>query len=185
MTSSFVNRTGFSIPSSVTITSSSIRIAEAAVEVDARLDGDDVAGRERVGALGREPRRLVDVEAEAVAETVAERAGEVAALDDVARGGVDVDAGHAGTDRVEPRLLRREHDVVRLAHLAVELAGRERARVVGEVAADVGSRCRSRRARPPDHLVAGARVRLRAGRAGADDRLERLARPRLPRGRAA
>ncbi len=50
---------------------------EAAGEVDAGLDGDDVAGRERVGALGREPRRLVDVEAEAVSEPVAERAGEV------------------------------------------------------------------------------------------------------------
>ena len=52
--------------------------AEAAVEVDARLDGDDVAGRERVGALGGEARRLVHVEAEPVAEPVAEGAREAA-----------------------------------------------------------------------------------------------------------
>src|SRR3954463_16544067 len=82
---------------------------EAALEVDAGLDGDDVARRERVGALRREPRRLVDVEAEAVPETVAERAREVAALDDVPRGRVDLHTALAGADRVEPRLLRREH----------------------------------------------------------------------------
>ena len=50
--------------------------AEPAREVDARLDGDDVAGGERVGALGGEPRRLVDLQPEPVAEAVAERARE-------------------------------------------------------------------------------------------------------------
>ena len=70
--------------------------------------------------LGREPRRLVDVEAEAVPEPVAERPGERARLDDAARGRVGLDARHAGPDRVERRLLRGEHDLVRLAHLAVE-----------------------------------------------------------------
>ena len=95
------------------------------------------------------------------------------AFDDAARGRVGVDAGHAGADRVEPRLLRREHDVVRLAHLAVELAGGERPRVVGDVAADAAAGVDHDELAGLDDAVACARVRPRAGRAGADDRLER------------
>ena len=115
----------------------------------------------------------MDVEPEPVAEAVAERAGEVAPLDHVPRGRVGVDAGHAGADRVEPRLLRREHDVVRLPHLVVELAGGERARVVGDVAVDVAAGVDHDELARLDHAVARARVRPRAGRARADDRLER------------
>src|SRR4029077_12140641 len=46
--------------------------AADAREVDARLDGDDVPDLDRVGRLGRETRRLVDEQADAVPEAVAE-----------------------------------------------------------------------------------------------------------------
>jgi len=45
-----------------------------------------------------------------------------------AQAGDEVRPPDAGPDRVQPRPLRREHDVVRLAHLGVELAGGERPR---------------------------------------------------------
>ncbi len=116
----------------------------------------------------------MDIEAEAVAEPVAERSCERAALDDVARRRVCVDAGHAGPDRFEPGQLRGEHDVVRLPQLAVELAGGEGPRVVGDVPADAAPGVDHDELAGLDDAVAGARVRLRAGRSGADDRLERL-----------
>src|SRR5918911_4088141 len=59
--------------------------AAAALEVDARLDGHDVPGSERVRGRVGETRRLVDLDADAVAEPVAERGAEPFARDDVAR----------------------------------------------------------------------------------------------------
>ena len=59
-------------PSGATTTRSSIRTPKLARHVDARLDGDDVAGLQRALAAGREPRRLVHLEPDAVAEPVAE-----------------------------------------------------------------------------------------------------------------
>src|SRR4029077_1204128 len=147
---------------------------EAALEVDAGLDGDDGACRERVGALAREPRRLVDVEPEAVSEPVAERARESARLDHVARGRIDIDAARAGPDRVEPRLLGRADDVVRLPHLGVELSGRERPGVVRLVTVDLAAGVDDDELALADHAIAGARVWPGAHGPGADDRLERL-----------
>ena len=46
--------------------------ADGARHVDPGLDGDDVAGGERVVALLRQARGLVDLEPDAVAEPVAE-----------------------------------------------------------------------------------------------------------------
>src|SRR6266536_5108650 len=46
--------------------------AADAWDVHARLDGDDIAGLQRVGRRGGQARRLVDLEADAVAEAVAE-----------------------------------------------------------------------------------------------------------------
>ena len=50
---------------------------------------------ERVGRLGREARRLVDGDADAVAEAVAEVVAVAGRLDHVARERVGLDAGHA------------------------------------------------------------------------------------------
>src|SRR5215218_11438455 len=61
-----------------------------AAQVDPRLDGDHVAGGEHVRRLRREPRVLVDEQADAVAEPVAERFSEALALDSPPRDGVDV-----------------------------------------------------------------------------------------------
>src|SRR5581483_10504337 len=148
--------------------------AEAPVEVDAGLDRDDVAGGKHVARLGREARRLVHVEPQPVAEAVAHRAAERARVDDAPGERVGLDARDAGVDAVERALLRGENRRVRLLRLAVERAGRERARVVRRVAADRAAGVDHDELAGADLPVAGTRVRPRARRAGADDRLERL-----------
>src|SRR3954453_1720862 len=69
--------------------------AEAALEIDARLDRDDVAQDERVGRLRREARRLMAVEAQAVPEPMAERSLERRRVDHVARERIRLDTGDA------------------------------------------------------------------------------------------
>src|SRR5437764_2095546 len=65
---------------------------EASGQVDARFDGDDVPRlKRRLVALGQ-PRRLVDLEAHAVAEPVAELIAAPGLLDRPARGGVHLAA---------------------------------------------------------------------------------------------
>ena len=81
--------------------------AELALDVDARLDGDDVSRLEDVARLRGQPRLLVDVETEAVAEAVAERARRTGSPRSTLRASrVDLDAGDAGADRRRARLLR-------------------------------------------------------------------------------
>src|SRR5919206_5183353 len=57
--------------------------AAAAFEVDPRLDGHDVAWLERVGRFSRQPRRFVNLQAETMAQAVAECAVEAGRVDDV------------------------------------------------------------------------------------------------------
>src|SRR5712692_1408888 len=52
-------------------------------EVDTRLDGDDLSLRQHVCAGGAQRRRLVDLDAHAVAEAVAERLAVAGAVDHV------------------------------------------------------------------------------------------------------
>src|SRR3954452_4995160 len=120
------------------------------------------------------------VEAEAVPEPVAERTREVAVLDDAPRRGVRIDPPYPGPNRLQPGLLSREHDVVRLPHLSLQLARGERPRVVRDVATHVRPGIDPHQLTGLDDPVAGARVRPCSGRPGADDRLEcRLVRPFL------
>ena len=95
-----------------------MRTPTAPGHVDARLDGHDLAGGERRVAALREPRALVDLDADAVAEAVAEVLAVAGGGDDVARDRVDLAAGGAGADRGERRLLRRAHELVDLARRA-------------------------------------------------------------------
>ncbi len=104
------------------------------------------------------------VEAETVAEPVAHRAAKRARVDHVAGEGVRLDAGDAGADTAERRILGKLHDFVRLAQLLVERAGRERARVVGRVPADRAACVDDDELVLPDFPVTGAAVRLRACR---------------------
>ena len=69
--------------------------ADVAGHVDARLDGHDVARRELALRRLGEPRRLVDLEPDAVAEPVAEVLAVAGRVDDLARDGVDVLARRA------------------------------------------------------------------------------------------
>src|SRR5438132_9672846 len=107
--------------------------AEAAREVDPRLDGDDVARHERVARLRSERRRLVYLEADAVPEPVAVRLAVARSADRRARHLVDVPAGLARPHRLERAPLRVAHELVDARRLVVELTGGERAGAVGAV----------------------------------------------------
>src|SRR5438270_6391942 len=80
--------------------------AADAFEVDTRLDRDDVARLERVGRLGREPRRFVHLEAHSVAEAVAEVLAEAGVRDRLARQCVRLDTRQARLDVRARSLLR-------------------------------------------------------------------------------
>ena len=74
---------------------------ELARQVDAGLDGDDVAGAQLVLGALRQPRRLVDLEADAVTETVAELLAVAGGVDHRAGDGVDLAAAGPGPDGLE------------------------------------------------------------------------------------
>src|SRR5688572_13470984 len=68
-------------------------------EVDARFDGDDVAGGEHSVGHRRDPRVLVDVEPHPVAGAVDEGVGPPCLRDHVATGRIDVPGAHARSHR--------------------------------------------------------------------------------------
>src|SRR6476659_2330970 len=91
--------------------------AKAARQVDAGLDGGDLPrGEDVVGAL-REPRALVDLEADPVPERVAEVLAVPGAVDHPAGSAVDVLALDPGGDRLQPGLLGLPHHLVDRARL--------------------------------------------------------------------
>src|SRR5439155_9565041 len=77
------------------------------------------------------------------------------------------------TQPAERSLLRRQHHVVRIAHLAVHAADRERARVVGRIAVDRAARIDDDELPFAHHSLTRTRMRARASRPGTDDELER------------
>ena len=77
--------------------------ATDAGEVDAGLDGHDDARVQGTTGRLRDPRRLVDLEADAVAGAVRERVAPTGGLDHVATRAVDRRALDAGRDRVAAR----------------------------------------------------------------------------------
>src|SRR5215204_6249363 len=81
-------------------------------EVDAGLDGDDVADRDRAAGLLREPRVLVDEQADTVAEAVPERLAEAGRVDAVACRRVHPRPGRTRPNSLEPRDLGIETDLV-------------------------------------------------------------------------
>src|SRR3954463_427403 len=143
-----------------------------ALEVDARLDGDDVARRERVARFARKARRLVHLEPDAVAEPMAELVAEAGGFDLVAGGSVGVHAGDAGPRSFEARQLAFERRGVSGLELVRQRAGGEGARAVGVVAVDHRARVDHDRLAGLDRALGRARVRLRRVRARGDDRLE-------------
>src|SRR4051794_8660750 len=143
-----------------------------ALEVDPRFDGHDLALGERVARLAAEARRLVHLEAEAVAEPVAEVLAEAGLLDHLAGAQVGVDSAGAWADRVERGQLRSEAHVVGLLQAIGKRARRERARAVRVVGADPGARVDYDGLAGLDLSVRGPAVRSRSVRAACDDRLE-------------
>ena len=114
--------------------------AALAGEVDPRLDGDDVAGLEHVGRLGAQRRGLVDLDADAVPEPVAERLAEPGCVDQRARGRVGVNATHSRSDGLQARELCFQTERVDLRQPLGDLAHRERPRAVRAVAVDDATR---------------------------------------------
>src|SRR5438270_9960114 len=102
-------------------------------QVDARLDGDDVAGGERVLGQRRQPRPLVDLEPDAVPEAVAEVLAVARVGDQLARGRVDVLAARARANLAERALLGLVNELVDLGGVRRQRTGRERARAIGAV----------------------------------------------------
>src|SRR3954464_10503100 len=89
--------------------------ADAAVlgEIDTRLDGDDVAGGQRISRGGPDRRRLVDVEPNAVAGRVLEGVHPVGLepCEGVATDAVDLGRGHTGAPGGGAARLRLRHHV--------------------------------------------------------------------------
>ena len=79
--------------------------SQLAGNVDPRLDRHHLAGLEHVLGAVRDARRLVDLEADTVAEPVAEALAVAGLLDDLAGDGVDRLTALAGRDRLEGRRL--------------------------------------------------------------------------------
>ena len=152
-------------------------------EIHTGLDGDDVTGCERSSRRPRDPRVLVDLEADAVAGAVGERVGPTGLADDDRQASstalVSVPAATAATPA---------------ACAAVTTSSIRRCVAEGSPmqngAGHVGAVAVDQRAEVDDHEVAlldpavragGAVVGLGAVRPGGDDRLER----RCPRRRGA
>ncbi len=108
-----------------------------------------------------------------MAEAVAELLAVPGRRDRVAGERVGLRGAHPGPDPAQGRLLRLQADLVDLAQLRRQLAGREGARAVGRVAVDDGAPVDDDELPPPDEPVGRPPVRHRAGRPRADDRLER------------
>src|SRR3954470_2519920 len=111
--------------------------AAEARHVDPGLDRDDVPGLERVRRLRRQARRLVDLQADAVPEPVAELLAVAGLVDDPARDRVGLHPRHAGANLRERRLLRLAADVVDPPQLLRKRTRGERARAVGAVAVEL------------------------------------------------
>ena len=132
-----------------------------------------MAGDERVGRLGREPRGFVDRDADAVAEAVAEVLAETGGLDRIAGERIGFDAGEPRLDVRAGALLRGQADVVGLPQAAGHPARRERARAVAAVAVDPHPPVDRDERAALDDLVGRMAVRPRAVLARRDDRVER------------
>src|SRR6266487_1330361 len=96
--------------------------AAQARQVHARFHGDDRPGRELVGELETQPRALVDLQPDAVAEPVGERLSVPRLLDGAAHDAIDLASRDPGPDGVDTDLLRLPHDVVNLPKLRRRLA---------------------------------------------------------------
>src|SRR6185369_10581218 len=88
--------------------------AEAAGQVDARLDAERDAGPKRLGVAAHEIRLLVTLEADPVTRPVEELGSEPAILDDPPRGRVDRLAGGPRPDRARGADVRLPDQLVDL-----------------------------------------------------------------------
>src|ERR1051326_6288702 len=142
-------------------------------KIDPRLDRDYRSGRERgLGGPG-EPRGLVHLEPDPVAERVPECVVVSGAGDDVARQGVGLPAGHAGADRLAGDALRQAHDLVDLPLPAVRRRPHDDGPgEVGAVPFELRAEIQQEPFAPAERAVAGAGVRERTPRPRGDDGLE-------------
>ncbi len=152
--------------------------AQPAGQVDAGLDRHDVTDQQRILARqAREARPLVNLEPDAVAETVAEVIALPRLLDHLACDRIDLFAVRTGLDRGERPFLGFQHERVDLPGSRGDpLAGRVRARAVRAVALVQRAPVDRQQRVLADLPRARLGVRQRAVRAGGDDRGEACAR---------
>src|SRR5215207_2513719 len=142
-------------------------------EIDPWLDGDGHPIGQCTGAEGAQRRCLVDLQADAVAETVQEGLAVAAGDDHVPGGGVDRADVRAGRQRLPAGLLRRPDQLVDLLLPTGRLTQHQRAGHVRVVAADGGAEVELDQVAALQHPVHRPVMRHRRVRAGRHDRLER------------
>src|SRR5512134_1252601 len=144
--------------------------------VDARLDRHDGSRGQGVrGELAPEPRPLVDVEPDPVAEAVREGVTVPGTLDDLSGGGVDLGPTHPLAHGVDAGLLGLADHIVDLLELRGRLTERDRACHVGVVAAGEGAEVHLDHVTFLQGSVTGVVVRLRGVLPEGHDRIERQA----------
>ena len=128
---------------------------------------------------GREPRRLVDLEADAVPEPVPELVAAPGRLDRVARHPVHLPHVRARLRGRQRRLLGGAHQLVGIAGLRVDLAGGECPRAVRAVGVEHAAEVDHDQRVARDHgVAAGSGMRQGAVLGGGDDRAGRKPRRR-------
>ena len=156
-----------------------MRTPRDAVEVDARLDGEDRRrGQRLLRCRAAHGGQLVGGQADAMAGAVPEAGPLAGGLDDVAGGGVHLPVGDAapGGDRLaeqlDGRLLGPRDELVDGQVSGRRLAHEERARHVGAVAVDPGTEVEEEHLTPSHGPLAGRAVGQRSPRAGQAGHVE-------------
>ena len=144
-------------------------------QIDTGLHGDRRASKQCTGGRRADSRRFVDLQSDAVAESVAEVVGVPGVGDDLPRRGVDLLERGPGRERFPARPLRGGHQLV---DVELPLRGRrqhERAGHVGVIAAHQGAEVDLDEVAGRQHRVGGPVVRDRRVGPGRHDGLERHA----------
>ena len=142
--------------------------------IDPRLDRHHRALGQRALGRARQPRSFVHLQAEPVAEAVAEQVPVAALLNVVARDGVGIPARHSGSDARAPRSRWRLRTTSYTSRCSsVGAADDERARHVGTVPARFRTEVEQQEVAVLDAATRRTRVRKRRARPRRDDRRER------------
>jgi len=152
--------------------------AQFAGHVDAGLDGEDLAGLERAFGFRLEERGFVDVQAEPVPRAVAVN-GQIALLDHLPGGGIDLGEFDAGPDRGDRRGLGLLDDVINSSIKGRHAPERKASGNIAAIAFGSGAEVDQEGVFLFELSVAGLMMRPGRVRAEGDDGLEAVTCPEL------